>query len=51
MIAALASGDLHKVLFCNSGSEAADTSLKVALAYHRARGEGGDAFTVFWLKG
>ncbi len=40
MIATLAPGDLNKVLFCNSGSEAADTSLKVALAYHRARGEG-----------
>jgi beta-alanine--pyruvate transaminase len=40
MIAQLAPGDLNKVLFCNSGSEAADTSLKVALAYHRARGEG-----------
>jgi beta-alanine--pyruvate transaminase len=40
MIAKMAPGDLNKVLFCNSGSEAADTSMKVALAYHRARGEG-----------
>jgi beta-alanine--pyruvate transaminase len=40
LIAGMAPGDLNKVLFCNSGSEAADTSLKVALAYHRARGEG-----------
>lgn len=40
LISALCPGDLNKVLFCNSGSEAADTSMKVALAYHRARGEG-----------
>jgi beta-alanine--pyruvate transaminase len=39
-ISSMAPGDLNKVLFCNSGSEAADTAMKVALAYHRARGEG-----------
>src|SRR6187431_2532941 len=38
-IAALAPGDLDHVFFCNSGSEAVDTALKVALAYHNIRGE------------
>src|SRR5262245_8252050 len=38
-IAALAPGDLDHVFFCNSGSEAVDTALKIALAYHNVRGE------------
>ncbi len=39
-IAALAPGDLDHVFFCNSGSEAVDTALKIALAYHNVRGAG-----------
>ena len=31
---------LDHVLFTNSGSESVDTALKVALAYHRVKGEG-----------
>lgn len=31
---------LNRIMFAGSGSEAADTALKVALQYHRARGEG-----------
>ena len=40
-IAELAPKGLEQVFFCNSGSEAADTALKIALAYHQINGQGG----------
>jgi beta-alanine--pyruvate transaminase len=39
-LTSIAPEEFNKVFFTNSGSESADTSLKIALAYHRARGEG-----------
>ncbi|NQV84634.1 MAG: aspartate aminotransferase family protein [Rhodospirillales bacterium] len=39
-IARLTPDGIDHVFFTNSGSEAIDTALKIAMAYHRARGEG-----------
>ena len=38
-LAAMAPDGLNRIFFCNSGSEAVDTALKMALAYHRMRGD------------
>src|SRR5215210_7039326 len=39
-LAEMAPGDLDHVFFCNSGSEAVDTALKIALAYWNISGQG-----------
>lgn len=39
-LARMMPGDLNKIFFTNSGSESVETALKMAIAYHRARGEG-----------
>jgi beta-alanine--pyruvate transaminase len=39
-VAALAPAGMDHVFFTNSGSEAVDTALKIARAYHQARGDG-----------
>ncbi len=38
-LAAMAPKGLNRVFFTNSGSESADTALKMALAYHRMKGD------------
>lgn len=38
-LAAMAPKGLSKVFYVNSGSEAADTALKMAIGYHRVRGD------------
>ncbi|MEO6280592.1 aspartate aminotransferase family protein [Roseateles sp.] len=39
-LAGIAPTGMNRVFFTNSGSEAVDTALKMAIAYHRVRGEG-----------
>jgi len=39
-LAAIAPPSMDRVFFTNSGSESVDTALKIAIAYHRARGQG-----------
>ncbi len=39
-LAQIAPTGMNRVFFTNSGSESVDTALKMAIAYHRVRGEG-----------
>ncbi len=39
-LAEIAPPGLDRIVFTNSGSESVDTALKIAIAYHRVRGEG-----------
>ena len=39
-LAKIAPPQLDRIFFTNSGSESVDTALKIAIAYHRARGAG-----------
>ena len=37
---------MNSIMLCNSGSEAVDTAIKIALQYQRARGQGGRSMIV-----
>ena len=39
-IAGFTPGELNRIFFCCSGSESIDSAMKIALAYHRVRGQG-----------
>jgi beta-alanine--pyruvate transaminase len=39
-LVSIAPEGLNRVFFCNDGSESVDSALKIALAYHRMRGDG-----------
>ncbi|MGB8338554.1 MAG: aspartate aminotransferase family protein [Burkholderiales bacterium] len=39
-LAEITPAGMNRIFFTNSGSESVDTALKMALAYHRSRGEG-----------
>jgi beta-alanine--pyruvate transaminase len=39
-VSSITPAGMNKVFYTNSGSESVDTALKIALAYHRVRGEG-----------
>jgi beta-alanine--pyruvate transaminase len=40
-LAEITPAGMDRVFFCNDGSEGVDTALKIALAYHRIRGDAG----------
>ncbi|WP_164094286.1 aminotransferase class III-fold pyridoxal phosphate-dependent enzyme, partial [Stenotrophomonas maltophilia] len=50
-IAGLTPEGLDRVFFVNSGSEAVDSALKIARAYHRARGDAGRTRLIGRAKG
>ncbi|MBO1520539.1 aminotransferase class III-fold pyridoxal phosphate-dependent enzyme [Oceanisphaera pacifica] len=50
-LASLAPGNLNRVFYTNSGSESVDTALKMALAYHYAKGNIGKQMFISREKG